>query len=224
MPSGPQAPPPNSRLPESSSSSNGYPTERRPSGCGPPPPVIGGLSAAQAYQASTGYTTSPTSVVFPNRAPGHSQADPHSTSVSPPLNRRPTNGAESRLASPPPDYLNSMAKMSFDGSGGGPLDNVPGIPKRGDTSDFGSFGPDFSGMCTLPICSMRMLLIKTVPSSSSSLPYQNHSSRQPSGSSMAAMGAHRRMPSDASITGSTYTINSGGGGARQYMTCVLLDQ
>lgn len=150
MPSGQHPPPPNSRPSESLSSSNGYPTERRPSGRGPPPPAMGGLSAAQAYQASTGYVTaSPSSVVFPNRAPGHSQHDPHSTSVSPPLGRRPTNGAESRerIVSPPPDYLNSMAALNFDGSGGGPLDNVPGIPKRGEMSDFGSFGQDFSGMC-----------------------------------------------------------------------------
>ena len=151
MPSGPHPPPTNSHPADASSSSNGYPAERRPSGRGPTLPVMGGLSAAQAYQASTGYATSPTSVVFPNRAPGHSQSDPHTTSMSPALNRRPTNGAEprDRMASPPPDYLNSMAKMSFDGWGGGPLDNVPGIPKRGDTSDFGSFGPDFSGMCIL---------------------------------------------------------------------------
>lgn len=49
------------------------------------------------------------------------------------------------MVSPPPDYVNAMSKLNFDGSGGGPLDNVPGIPKRGEISDFGSFGQDFSG-------------------------------------------------------------------------------
>jgi hypothetical protein len=42
-----------------------------------------------------------------------------------------------QIVSPPPDYMRAMSNLGlgFDGAGGGPLDSVPGIPKRGQSSD-----------------------------------------------------------------------------------------
>lgn len=124
--------------------------ERRVSGREPPPPV-GGLSAAQAYQASTGYhsSSSPASVVFPHRAPGHTQGEASrpstlSTSQSPPLAKRPTAGNVTEESG---DYVKSLDNLSINTRGGSrPLDGVVGIPKIGEFSDFGSFETDFSGM------------------------------------------------------------------------------
>jgi hypothetical protein len=36
------------------------------------------------------------------------------------------------MNSPPPDYIRAMGNLGFDGAGGGPLDSIAGIPKRGD--------------------------------------------------------------------------------------------
>lgn len=116
------------------------------------------------------------------------------------------------------DYISSMGRMSFDGQGqrSGPLDSVVNIPKIGDFSDFGSFEPDFSGERNLATHEART--DRPAPSSSSLLPYQSssHQPRQPSMSSMTSVATHRRQASDASFTGSGYTINSGG--PKQHMT------
>ena len=111
-------------------------------------PQAGGLSAAQAYQASTGYhsSSSPASMVFPHRAPGHSQGESmrssaYSTSQSPPLAKRPSVGNVAEEGG----YVNSLGKMNLGPSGSRPLDGVGGIPRIGEFSDFGSFETDFSG-------------------------------------------------------------------------------
>jgi len=177
-------------------------------------PQVGGLSAAQAYQASTGYhsPSSPASMVFPHRAPGHSQGESmrssaFSTSQSPPLAKRPSVGNVAEEGG----YVNSLGKMNLGSSGSRPLDGVGGIPRIGEFSDFGSFETDFSGKFR------RNCHADKAASTNSSLPYQSsgHQPRQPSISSVASGGTHRRMASDASLAGSGYTIS---GGSRQYIT------
>jgi len=123
--------------------------ERRASGREQVLPPTGGLSAAQAYQASTGYhsSSSPASVVFPHRAPGHTQGDSSrpsnlSSSQSPPLARKPTFGNVTEESG---DYVKSLDSLSINTRGTRPLDGLVGIPKIGEFSDFGSFETDFSG-------------------------------------------------------------------------------
>ena len=50
-----------------------------------------------------------------------------------------------RLTSPPPDYNRAMSAMSLNQSGRGPLDDVPGIPRRGESNMLeGLMGRDFT--------------------------------------------------------------------------------
>lgn len=186
------------------------------------------MSAAQAYQASTGYPSSSSpapSVVFPTRAPGHSLEDPANDSRRPPpqpstLGRRPTNGTTAeRGASVTDDYISSMGRMSFESQKSGPLDSVVNIPKIGDFSDFGSFEPDFSGESMSNHFTEKCVpaMAKISAPSSSLLPYQSsgHQPRQPSLSSMTSVGTHRRQASDASFSASGLTMTSGQ--PKQYM-------
>lgn len=143
----------NARLP-----SGGYPS--RHLDFDPQPSANGRLPVQNATLTPTSYASaydalsSPASATFPHRAaaspasglsisttslgtgssstrsPSVISGD-HSSSRSPPILR--ADGTE-RLRSPPPDYTKSMSNLSFE-NGRGPLDDIPGIPLRGETSD-----------------------------------------------------------------------------------------
>lgn len=89
-----------------------------------------GLTAAQAYQASTGYPAphSPAMSTFPHRGnasnPSFAQStDSYDRSTN--TSRSPSSlqgdVAKDRIASPPPDYINALSALNFDGNGSGPL-------------------------------------------------------------------------------------------------------
>lgn len=48
------------------------------------------------------------------------------------------------MTSPPPDYMNAIGEM-FDGTGGGPLDSIPGIPRKGEVSELGGLMNQWDG-------------------------------------------------------------------------------
>lgn len=74
------------------------------------------------------------------RIPSGSQSD---------YQRRPVLDVDTRHQSPTAGMLQDFERMGFDGIGGGPLDTVPGIPKKGSDSpssvEFGKLAERYSG-------------------------------------------------------------------------------
>jgi hypothetical protein len=196
-----------------------------------------GLTPAQTYQASTGLLSAPSHAgsAYPNRTASSTHSNPsytsipsgsssgsherpsnssHSTSRSPPP--RPMEDSKDRFASPPPDYINALSALNFDGQGSGPLDSVSGIPRRGERSDFGNIADQWalsevdenSGeFCySLPWSALSTDRKARAPSISpyTARPVDNRRTS----SSSAASGGHRRMASDSSLASSGFTISS----------------
>lgn len=192
-----------------------------------------GLSAAQAYQASTGYNGAtpqasqafnqrvelqlpqpmPSQPSFPSAPTGYESpgSSIHSKSRSPPLRQRTTDTTE-RLMSPPPDYVNALANLGFNGSGSGPLDSVPGIPRRGEVTDFGKLedrwqdADETAGtiISTSPCTTQINVSGSTIGTSQAARPH----GRRHHSSSSTSSGGHRRMASDSSLASSGYTLTS----------------
>jgi hypothetical protein len=145
-------PPTQHPVPSRSTDWNDGPTPRAPTGSRMgPPPLPNHISSIPSAASSS--TNSPASIVFPNRnlAPSPQSASTASTtslpyagngiSPSTPDSRLPRRSNSIRAVSEDEmiDFSNSMDNMRFDGSGGGPLDSIAGIPKRGEVSDLGNY-------------------------------------------------------------------------------------
>jgi len=180
------------------------------------PPSIG-VSAAQAYQASQGYTaSSPASVIFPHRAPPSSGPSGYvspltgsshpSQTQSPPIPLPRTASSRSppileQSEPEPPHYMNTMSNLGFDGSGRGPLDDVKGIPRRGITSDMGSLRINTQDHTS----ELNFRFTLNIGRTSSQPPVHRTPDNRLSVSSMSSM--HRRMASDSSLASSGYTVS-----------------
>jgi hypothetical protein len=92
--------------------------------------------------------------------------------------------------------------MGFDGAGGGPLDTVPGIPKKGTESpvaaEFGKLAERYSG----DYDSECVYEIKLMADQYTHRRTDTSASR----SSNGAPGMHRRMASDSSMSSGGYTL------------------
>ena len=132
------------------------------------------------------------------------------------------------MRSPPPDYVLAMGSFDFDGPGGGPLDSVPGIPKRGEMSDLGYLVNSWDTVNTsgeIQVVTLYLSIgrgwkndcgeanvLKGRSSSQPPLRSGTIDVRQRSVSSASTASMHRRMASDGSVASSGgYTMTSTGG-------------
>lgn len=157
--------------------------DHRPSGRLPPSSNLAPAPYSSAYDA----ISSPTTATFPRRSSASPASGPsmsssslgtasssirspsvrtheNSASRSPPIPEEGRNGhGAGNVRSPPPDYTKSLSNLSIE-TGKGYLDDIPGLPKVGDTSDLADLAAqwspseDFMGELRCIVVSKSMLI------------------------------------------------------------------